>query len=66
MTDSRSVRRFVPCESEDCASLGVHVHAGQWEAFWDSLTPLQREALHDKACWEEMSVMSVAIEWGVL
>lgn len=38
---------------------------GDFGAWFDALTEAQQEQLRDKARWEHMSLMAVAIEWGV-
>lgn len=35
-----------------------------WRAYWRGLTEDGRQSLRDKARWEKMSLMAVAIEWG--
>jgi hypothetical protein len=35
-----------------------------WRAYWRGLTEEGRQSIRDKARWEKMSLMAIAIEWG--
>lgn len=35
-----------------------------WKVYWDGLSENEKDSLRNKAKWEHMTLMAVAIEWG--
>ena len=66
MREQKPRRYFdASCHLAGCTTKIRHFHAGDFQAFWRSLSLTQQQFLRDKAGWEQMTLSAVAAEWGV-